>query len=88
MSAYGSDDYIIIENDKLELHISAKGGRITAAILKEYQTSDSLPLNLIDKDSSAFNLQFFSENRVINTEDLYFTASEHSSHSVKMKLNG
>ena len=86
MSAYGSDDVIVIENDKLELHISTKGGRITAAILKEYQTSDSLPLNLIDKDSSAFNLQFFSENRVINTEDLYFTASEHSSHSVKMKL--
>ena len=83
---FGSDDAIIIENDKLELHISAKGGRITAAILKEYQTSDSLPLNLIDKDSSAFNLQFFSENRVINTEDLYFTASEHSSNSVSMKL--
>ena len=34
MSASGSDDAIIIENDKLELHISAKGGRITAAILK------------------------------------------------------
>ena len=86
MSANGIDDAIIIENDKLELHISPKGGRITAAILKEYQTSDSLPLNLIDKDSSAFNLQFFSENRVINTEDLYFTASEHSSNSVSMKL--
>ncbi|MBJ10014.1 MAG: membrane protein insertase YidC [Flavobacteriales bacterium] len=86
MSAYGSDDTIIIENDKLELHISAKGGRITAAILKEYQTSDSLPLNLIDKDSSAFNLKFFSENRVINTEDLYFTSNKHSSQSVSMKL--
>ncbi len=86
MSANGSDDAIIIENDKLELHISPKGGRITAAILKEYQTSDSLPLNLIDKDSSAFNLQFFSENRVINTEDLYFTASEYSNNSVSMKL--
>ena len=41
MSTLGQDDAIIIENDKLELHISAKGGRITAAILKEYQTSDS-----------------------------------------------
>ena len=58
MSAFGSDDTIIIENDKLELHISTKGGRITAAILKEYQTKDSLPLNPIDKDSSAFNLKF------------------------------
>lgn len=86
MSAKGIDNAIIIENDKLELHISPKGGRITAAILKEYQTSDSLPLNLIDKDSSAFNLQFFSENRVINTEDLYFTTNEQSDNSVSMRL--
>tara|TARA_B100000900_G_C20601634_1_gene725927 strand:+ start:3293 stop:5107 length:1815 start_codon:yes stop_codon:yes gene_type:complete len=86
MSANGSDDAIIIENDKIELHISPKGGRITAAILKEYKTSDSLQLNLIDKDSSAFNLQFFSENRVINTEDLYFTRNKYSNNSVSMKL--
>lgn len=81
-----SDEAIIIENDKLELHISPRGGRITAAVLKEYKTSDSLPLNLIHKDSSAFNLQFFSENRVINTEDLYFTANNQSDNSVSMRL--
>ena len=85
-NANGSDNAIVIENDKLELHISPKGGRIISAILKEYQTSDSLPLNLIDKDSSSFNLQFFSENRFINTEDLYFTATDHTKNSVKMKL--
>ena len=85
-NASGSDNAIIIENDKLELHISPKGGRIIGAILKEYQTSDSLPLNLVDKDSSSFNLQFFSENRFINTEDLYFTPNDHSKNSVKMKL--
>ena len=85
-NANGSDNAIVIENDKLELHISPKGGRIISAILKEYQTSDSLPLNLVDKDSSSFNLQFFSENRFINTEDLYFTATDYTKNSVKMKL--
>ena len=85
-NASGSNNTIIIENDKLELHISPKGGRIIGAILKEYLTSDSLPLNLVDEDSSSFNLQFFSENRFINTEDLYFTVNDHSKNSVKMKL--
>ena len=86
-SATGSEDAITIENEKLSLSISPKGGRIISAILKDYQTSDSLPLNLIDKDSSAFNITFFSEgNRIINTEDLYFQAANQSDQSVSMRL--
>ena len=86
-SATGSEDAITIENEKLSLSISPKGGRIISAILKDYQTSDSLPLNLIDKDSSAFNITFFSEgNRIINTEDLYFQAANQSDQSISMRL--
>ena len=67
-SAKGSNEDIFIENDLLQLSISPKGGRIVSAILKKYQTTDSLPLNLIDRDSSKFNITFFSEgNRIINT---------------------
>jgi len=86
-SANGSESPIVIENDKLSLSIAPKGGRIISAILKEYQTTDSLPLNLIDKDSSAFNITFFSEgNRIINTEELYFQAVNQSDKSVSMRL--
>ena len=86
-SATGSEDAITIENEKLLLSISPKGGRIISAILKDYQSSDSLPLNLIDKDSSDFNITFFSEgNRIINTEDLYFQAANQSDQSVSMRL--
>ena len=41
ISALGQDEEILIENDKLQFLISSKGGRISSAILKEYQTSDS-----------------------------------------------
>ena len=41
--------------------------------LKEYQTHDSLPLYLFDGDSTIFALQFFADNRGINTGELYFT---------------
>lgn len=86
ISAQGHYEEILIENDKLQFLISTKGGRISSAILKEYQTSDSLPLNLINKDSSAFNIQFFSQNRIINTQDLFFTAYQKTPNSISMRL--
>ena len=71
----------------MKLSISPKGGRIVSAILKDYQTTDSLPLNLIDRDSSAFNIIFFSEgNRIINTQDLYFKSVDKSDRSVAMRM--
>ena len=86
-SAKGSDKDIIIENDVMKLSISPKGGRIVSAILKDYQTTDSLPLNLIDRDSSAFNIIFFSEgNRIINSQHLYFKSVDKSDRSVAMRM--
>lgn len=86
-SATGSDEDVVIENDLIQLSISPKGGRIVSAILKDYQTTDSLPLNLIDRDSSAFNITFFSEgNRIINTQDLYFQSIDKTENSVAMRM--
>ncbi len=81
-----NNDLIYLENDKLKISISPLGGRIISAVLKDYKTSDSLPLNLLDKDSSNFNLQFFSENKIVNTNELYFVPTDISEKSVKMKL--
>ena len=86
-SAQGSEEDVVIENDLIKLSISPKGGRIVSAILKDYQTTDSLPLNLIDRDSSSFNITFFSEgNRIINTQDLYFKSVNKTDHSVAMRM--
>ncbi|MAD50182.1 MAG: membrane protein insertase YidC [Flavobacteriales bacterium] len=86
-SATGSDEDVVIENDLIKLSISPKGGRIVSAILKDYQTTDSLPLNLIDRDSSVFNITFFSEgNRIINTQDLYFQSIDKTENSVVMRM--
>ena len=86
-SATGSDEDVVIENDLIKLSISPKGGRIVSAILKDYQTTDSLTLNLINRDSSAFNITFFSEgNRIINTQDLYFQSIDKTENSVAMRM--
>ena len=83
-TAIGEEQFEVIENDKLKITVSNKGGRITSVILKEYQTYDSLPLDLYDADSSRFNLQF-TTGRNINTSDLYFI-SDNSGSSLSMKL--
>ncbi len=73
-AAKAEDKDYIIENEVLKLTISSKGGRISQAQLKNFRTFDSIPLLLFTKDSSEFNLSFFSNNRSINTADLYFDA--------------
>ena len=80
----GTDEFQVIENDKLKITVANKGGRIVSVILKEYQTFDSLALDLFDADSSRFNLQFTTGHN-INTADLYFVA-EQSSNTLSMKL--
>ena len=83
-SAIGEDGIEIIENEKLKISVAKKGGRIISVILKEYQTHDSLPLDLFDADSSRFNLQF-TTGQFINTAELYFKAENHG-NTLSMKL--
>lgn len=86
VSAQGDNTPIVIQNEKMELTISPKGGRIISAILKEYVTSKGDSLNLVTEDSSKFNISFFSENRIINTEDLFFSSYDQTDNSVSMRL--
>lgn len=64
---------ITLENDKIKLQISTKGGRITLVDLKEYRTHDSLPLILWKEDQTTFGLKFYARNKEINTEKYLFT---------------
>jgi len=74
-SASGTEEMVVLESDVLKLTFSTLGGRPYTANLKDYQTHDSLPLNLFDGDSTIFALQFFANNRGINTGELYFQPS-------------
>lgn len=79
-----------LENDLLKVEIAAKGARVTSAYLKEYQTYDSLPLNLLREDSSRFNLTFWSQNRRLQTSDFVFeaqTSTYDDKQVVSMRLN-
>ncbi len=71
-SAKGKNTTYTIENELIKFDFQTKGGRISSVELKKYKTFEGKPLILFTGDSSRFSLNFFLNNRVINTEDLYF----------------
>ena len=74
-SAVGMKSSYTIESDLLRLHISSAGGKIDYVELKKFKTWDQRPLLLMDNDSLQFGISFFSNNRIINTDKLYFQPS-------------
>jgi len=87
------DEETVLENDLLKLVISNKGGQIKEALLKKYVTYDSLPLYMIKDNNDSFNINFgTSDNRTLNTKDLFFTPSlskdgENQVLSMKLKVS-
>jgi YidC/Oxa1 family membrane protein insertase len=72
-SAVGQNDFITLENNKIELKISLKGGRVYSAHLKDYKTFDAKPLILFSGDSTVFGFNFFTtDNKAVQTNNLYF----------------
>src|SRR5664280_2673496 len=72
-SAIGENDFITLENNKIELKISLKGGRVYSARLKDYKTFDAKPLILFSGDSTIFGFDFFtSDNKAVKTNNLFF----------------
>ncbi len=71
-----SNDVTTLENDVLTLKISNKGGQIVEAKMKNFVTFDSVPVYLIKDGNASFGLDFStSDNRVLNTQELYFEPS-------------
>jgi YidC/Oxa1 family membrane protein insertase len=72
-AAFGENQFITLENNKVELKISLKGGKVYSARLKDYRTYDSLPLILFSGDSTVFGFNFFTvDNKAVQTNNLYF----------------
>jgi YidC/Oxa1 family membrane protein insertase len=74
-AAKGINEFITLENNKLKLIISLKGGKVYSAALKTYKYSDAKPLILFTGDSTLFGFNFFtSDNKAVQTNNLYFTS--------------
>lgn len=85
-----TNGFTVLENSKMYLKISNKGGQIVEAKLKEFTTYDSVPVYLIKDHNAALNIDFStSDNRSLNTKDLYFEpqkSTQGNAEVLSMKL--
>lgn len=91
--ASAQDEVTVIENDVLYLKISNKGGYLTEVRLKQFVNYDSIPIYLIKDQNAVFNINFgTTDNRTLNTQDLYFqpsltTSGDNQILSMKLKVS-
>ncbi len=72
----GDTVFYTLENEKIKIKLSNKGAKVYSVELKEFKTHDGKPLILFDGDKNIFGFNFFHNNRILNTNDLYYTLDE------------
>jgi YidC/Oxa1 family membrane protein insertase len=83
-ASQGSNEEVVIENERLQVSISTHGARPSVIRLKEYTTYRQTPLLLADPDSGAYEFRFFAGNQDISTRDLYFKAERLGTDGVRL----
>ncbi|WP_194777784.1 membrane protein insertase YidC [Pararhodonellum marinum] len=68
----GEEKEVLLENDKMVVTFSSKGGEIKRVELKEHKTWDQRPLYLLDEESSSFDYQMSTSLGMLSLNDFYF----------------
>ena len=82
----------VLENEKIKVILSNKGGRISSVIIKEgpnkkkYKTYNGEDLKIFNSDSSLFNLNF-STGISINTSELFFKPTQINDEEITLRLD-
>lgn len=79
-------DYTTLENDKIKITFSNKGGKIYSVELKDFKTHNEEPLILFDGDNNKFGFSFTHNTRIYNTNDLFFNIKSKTENSIVYSL--
>ncbi|MCX6227656.1 MAG: membrane protein insertase YidC [Bacteroidia bacterium] len=71
----GTEYFITLENNLMKIKVSNKGGKIYSVELKGYKRFNGEPLLLFEGEKNRFGLNFFSQNKSIQTDQFYFVPS-------------
>lgn len=87
-----SEELFTLENDKIQVVLTNKGGGVKSVFLKEYQTYSSFmenegtdkidPLQLFDEDVATNGLKFNLSGREIKTKDIAFEVKKESDNYI------
>ena len=81
----GTNQPVILKNDKVELTFSTKGGTISKAVIKGFEDRDNkMDVTLFDEKTQQMNFMLAGKSENIITQDLYFTPSNVSDSTVTM----
>jgi YidC/Oxa1 family membrane protein insertase len=82
------DSSIVLQNSKVRITLSSKGGMITEALLKTYKSQDrKSPVVLFSKKDVSLNFNFYNHSNVVRTNDLNFSIVNPTDSSVTMRIN-
>ena len=81
----GTQQDVVLKNDKLELTFSTKGGTLSKAVIMGFEDKDSAQnVTLFDGDDQQMNFLLSGKNDNIITQDMYFTPSGVTDRTVTM----
>ncbi len=82
--AEGDEEFVTLENSKLSVKLSNKGGRLYEAVLKDYLAYDSTLVTLFTGKENSYGFTFNTGMNIIHTGDLYFTPEIQNDSVVNM----
>ncbi|WP_297067997.1 membrane protein insertase YidC [uncultured Duncaniella sp.] len=83
----GDSMTVKLENKLLSLELSNKGGVISCATLKDYDSYDSTKVKLLSPQTDRYSFTLTSATQRFETSEFYFTPVQLSDSSVLMKLD-
>ncbi len=79
------EEFFFLENDKLKIKYTTKGGQASTVLVKDYYTCDSSALYLMKEDYSTFGLQLYTD-QYINTGDFTYETVVSNDSTLVMRL--
>lgn len=83
----GDSTTVKLENKVLSLELSNKGGVISRATLRDYNSYDSTKVALLSPETDLYSFTLTSANQRFETREFYFTPVQLSDSSVLMQLD-
>lgn len=82
-SANGEEKFTKIENEKIIITFTNRGGKIYSVELKDYKTYYQEPLILfVNDNNSVFGMEMIAEGKPLITNEMFFTPSSDEQHIV------
>ena len=77
---------VVLENEKVQVSVNTKGGRISKVVLKEYNDQQHRPVVLFAGEDADMDFVLDTKGEPLHTGDYYFTPLNATDSTVTMQL--